>query len=831
MKIKIGILCFCLLLVGSLGFLFLHAQNDTEPMLAPLNPAFLKVIEAKQAETFYQDPKLGYIPGPTVYTLTIQVNTGGTTNPVPGTHTYLPGTDVQIQAIPDPYCALTGWSGDASGKAYTVIIKMDRDKSVTANFKLVSPPSNLTAVRLTNRSVTRTEYIVDLSWDANTANAGLNIVIYCVYQKTGDTWVKLAELPVNERTYRIRKAPKAAQTYGVTLVNEGGVESARTTTAPSSPSAPSAPTGVTATPGNGQVTISWNAVTGATSYNIYWSTTSGVTAANGTKISGAANPYTHTNRTNGTPYYYKVTAVGAGGESPLSSEVSATPMILGVLEGATNYIGSYPGVADVVFVDSDNTTKTVTAYPGQVQVFFSPSTTQSYAQSVIQSKGGTLLSSIPRLGYYLAQVSVGAERTFITAVRADANVKRATPNIPMAIELDGVVINEDYLTNRIPIPLNVHGPVAIDDGTHGLEVVAAAQANGGTITDIVNVNKSLDGMTSGDKLMVAVAAIAQGNDIFNPGATTFINFSQGWGYKDDAQSGDTNGNGKLGDWSNWENLSPSLKQIATDNRMSSMAVTLDALAALPSNLLDNTFLTLAAGNNKMPLDSIMNTLRADPVRDTILGTHIAIVTSPLQIYNQANQAAAGDPSVVVMLNSQAAYGTSFAAPAANAAVQHLTAQDILDMQTWTGASFAQITKAADIAKAANATHSVIPDEVEAIANLIVEATGNDSVNAYLVTSIAFTSIGSVTSAVISPAAAGVTVAYTVSGTDGYYDSGRIQTNSSGQASFAIPPGWTGVVDTISVVAVLSGRIARTTYTWQMNSAAGKRRVLTRQRVP
>jgi C1A family cysteine protease len=167
--------------------------------------------------------------GTTAYTLTIQANTGGITNPVPGTYTYLPGTDVQIQALPDQYCALTGWSGDASGKAYTVVINMDRNKSVTANFKLVSPPSNLTAVRLANRSVTQTEYIVDLSWDANAANAGLNIVIYCVYQKVGANWVKLAELPVNQQTYRNRMVPKEAQTYGVTLVNEGGVESARIT--------------------------------------------------------------------------------------------------------------------------------------------------------------------------------------------------------------------------------------------------------------------------------------------------------------------------------------------------------------------------------------------------------------------------------------------------------------------------------------------------------------------------------------------------------------------------------------------------------------------------
>jgi fibronectin type 3 domain-containing protein len=86
-----------------------------------------------------------------------------------------------------------------------------------------------------------------------------------------------------------------------------------------------APTGVTATPGNGQVTISWTVVTTVTSYNIYWSTSSGVTTSNGTKITGVTSPYTQTGLTNGTTYYYVVTAVTGTTESVASNEVSASP--------------------------------------------------------------------------------------------------------------------------------------------------------------------------------------------------------------------------------------------------------------------------------------------------------------------------------------------------------------------------------------------------------------------------------------------------------------------------------------------------------------------------
>jgi C1A family cysteine protease len=165
----------------------------------------------------------------TNYSLTIQASTGGTTNPVPGTYACNPGTDVSIQALPDQSCVFLGWAGDASGTANPITIHVDGNKNVTANFKLVSPPSNLTAVRLTNRSVTQTEYIVTLSWSANTANAGLNIVAYRVYQKAGDSWVNLGDLPANTLACWIRRLPKGEQTFGVASVNEGGVESARST--------------------------------------------------------------------------------------------------------------------------------------------------------------------------------------------------------------------------------------------------------------------------------------------------------------------------------------------------------------------------------------------------------------------------------------------------------------------------------------------------------------------------------------------------------------------------------------------------------------------------
>ena len=91
------------------------------------------------------------------------------------------------------------------------------------------------------------------------------------------------------------------------------------------PTALPAPQNVLSAGGNGQVYLSWGEVSGATTYNIYWSTAAGVNKLSGTKISVNSSPYYHTGLNNGTIYYYVVTATNQYGESEESPEVSATP--------------------------------------------------------------------------------------------------------------------------------------------------------------------------------------------------------------------------------------------------------------------------------------------------------------------------------------------------------------------------------------------------------------------------------------------------------------------------------------------------------------------------
>ena len=90
---------------------------------------------------------------------------------------------------------------------------------------------------------------------------------------------------------------------------------------------PAAPTNVAAVAGNAQVTVSWDIVHGATTYNLLRATSPGgpytPIAAN---IGGVNLGYVDTSAANQTTYYYVVTANGAfdNGASANSTEVSAT---------------------------------------------------------------------------------------------------------------------------------------------------------------------------------------------------------------------------------------------------------------------------------------------------------------------------------------------------------------------------------------------------------------------------------------------------------------------------------------------------------------------------
>ncbi len=113
--------------------------------------------------------------------------------------------------------------------------------------------------------------------------------------------------------------------FVVSAVNSAGesANSAQVSATPTGAAEPAVPSGLKTMAGNGQAVLVWKASSGATSYHLKRSTTSGgpyLTISSPTCLCA-----TSLGLTNGTTYYFAVSAVNAAGESANSAQVSATP--------------------------------------------------------------------------------------------------------------------------------------------------------------------------------------------------------------------------------------------------------------------------------------------------------------------------------------------------------------------------------------------------------------------------------------------------------------------------------------------------------------------------
>jgi hypothetical protein len=111
------------------------------------------------------------------------------------------------------------------------------------------------------------------------------------------------------------------------------------------PTPPAAPGGPKAVAASGHVFLSWMASTGAFAYNVYRSTTSGNETLFQSGVTSTS--ITDNNVLEGTTYFYKVTAVGVGGESPLSASTEVSAM-------AGPFLDFSPGFANAAGVVMTN---------------------------------------------------------------------------------------------------------------------------------------------------------------------------------------------------------------------------------------------------------------------------------------------------------------------------------------------------------------------------------------------------------------------------------------------------------------------------------------------
>jgi fibronectin type 3 domain-containing protein len=232
--------------------------------------------------------------------------------------------------------------------------------------------------------------------------------------------------------------------YIVTAVNAigEGAASSQVSAEPVAPTAsPAPPTGVSTTPGDGQVTLTWASQADAASYNVYWSTSSGVSPAHGTKVPDVTAPYVQSGLVNGNAYYYVVTAVNALGESGPSTQAVGSPAAPTAVPAAPTGVAATAGESQVTI--SWDSVSDATSY----NIYWStssgvapatgarlPTNTASYVQAALID-GTThyyVVTAVNALGE-------GAPSAQVSATPAPATASPAAPMGVTAVAGDGQV--------------------------------------------------------------------------------------------------------------------------------------------------------------------------------------------------------------------------------------------------------------------------------------------------------------------------------------------------------------------------------------------------------
>lgn len=168
---------------------------------------------------------------------------------------------------------------------------------------------------------------------------------------------------------------------------------------------------------NGQVALTWNAPLGATGYNLKRAAMSGgpyMIIASLTETND-----TDTDVTNGTTYYYVVSAIRNGSESANSSEVSAMPQL--PPPSAPTRLTATPGVGQVTLAWA--------ASPGAAAYDVKQSLDSGGPYATIGSTGGTSYTNGPLtngLTYYFVVCAVNTN-----GESADSTEASATPEVPL----------------------------------------------------------------------------------------------------------------------------------------------------------------------------------------------------------------------------------------------------------------------------------------------------------------------------------------------------------------------------------------------------------------
>ena len=232
-------------------------------------------------------------------------------------------------------------TGAKAGTTYYYRVKACNDAGL-------SPYSNIVSGQVKTATPKPAAPVVRIGHSATsgkpmlTWNAVSGATSYKVYRATSQngTYSLLGTVTVTSYTNTGAKAG-VTYYYKVTAVNDSGesafsnIVSGQSKAVTPKPSAPVVKIGHSAS--SGKPMLTWNAVSGATSYKVYRATSQkGTYSLLGTVT---ATSYTNTGAKAGTTYYYKVKAVNSAGESAYSNTVSGRATVTTLTMGHSSTSG------------------------------------------------------------------------------------------------------------------------------------------------------------------------------------------------------------------------------------------------------------------------------------------------------------------------------------------------------------------------------------------------------------------------------------------------------------------------------------------------------------
>lgn len=251
------------------------------------------------------------------------------------------------------------------------------------------------------------------------------------------------------------------------------------------------------------------------------------------------------------------------------------------------YQGEYPAPENIEYVE-DGVTYEIEAIPGQVVIISDKD--YNIIVNAVNAQGGKIIEQNPQFGYYLIEVTTGIEKDFITTMN-DLSITAEYNIVEYSKEKDYYVF-DDYA--------DLDGD---HHGKHISEILSMCQTNS-TIKE-VNVYNVYDGSTS---LSIVLSSLGKHLASQN---RAFVNLSLGYGDDED----------------NWDIMSANEKKSFMKGWKKDIKSKLDFIIALKKkNPNIDIVIANAAGNERCPLASIINSLKSDPNYKTVMEENLIIVS-------------------------------------------------------------------------------------------------------------------------------------------------------------------------------------------------------------